>query len=323
MSRANGSPRRGTTWAGVGGVAATLATALALAGCGSSSEASAGASNGSGGGTTGGTTPAAAGTSPTAGRSGPVPDVVTIQASEWAYTISGSPHAGLVELHVSNLGEASHEIGLVRVKDGVTLDQVKQALAEGEAAAQALQVDPATEITSAGIAGPHVNEHVVVPLVAGHYIVSSFLPGPGGRPQAERGMMGEFTVLDAAATAPVPPATDGTVELGDTSISLPDGFAKGGTFEVRNTGTKPHDFSVAQLSGRSLPAFFQCVGKSFGSGSPVDTCPGVLQGGVTTMQPGESAYVTMVFGPGKYGYVSTQGDGADFQAGLNGTFTSP
>lgn len=41
-----------------------------------------------------------------------------------------------------------------------------------------------------------------------------------------------------------------------------------------------------------------------------------------TVQPGKSVYLTLPALPaGHYGYVSTQGDGADFQAGLNGTFT--
>lgn len=307
MRGCSGSTRRRRSWARLGGAAVALAVAFAAGGCGSSDRPPTASHRGA--------------TDSASSGSGPAPGVVSIQASEWSYTISGAPHAGLVELHVSNLGESTHEIGLVRVKDGVTLDQVKQALARGEATARALQVAPDAEITSAGIAGPHVNEHVVVPLAAGHYIVSSFLPGPGGRPQVARGMLGEFTVLDAAANAPVPPKTDGTVELSDTGITLPEDFAEGGTFEVTDTGTKPHDFSVARLSGEPLPAYFACVGRSFAAGTSVDDCPGVLQGGVTTLQPGESAYVTMVFGKGRYGYVSTQGGGADVKAGLNGTFT--
>jgi hypothetical protein len=243
-------------------------------------------------------------------------------SSEWAFTISGSPHAGLVEIHFSNVGEVAHEVGLVRLKDGVTLDQVKAALQKDEDAARALLVDPEADIASPAIAGPHVNEHVVVPLVAGHYLVTSFLPAEGGMPQVAKGMIGEFTVLDAAATAPVPPKTDGTVTLSDSAIELPAGFGKGGTFEVKNTGTKPHDLSVAQLTDKPLVDYFQCVSQSFGAGTPIEKCPGTLQGGVTTLQPGESAYVTLVFGKGSFGYVSTQGDGADFQAGLNGTFTN-
>lgn len=293
------------------GAATVVTIAFAVAGCGSPAGSATVAST-----PTGGSAPAPA-------ASSPAPEVVTIQASEWAFTITGSPHAGLVEIHASNLGAVSHEFGLVRVKDGVTLAQVKKALAKGEDAARALQAAPDTEITTAGIAGPRVNQHVVVPLVAGHYVVTSFLPDSGGRSQVDRGMIGEFTVLAADARAAAPPTTSGTVTLSDSSIALPDGFAKGGTFEVTNAGTKPHDFSVAQLEDEPLPAYFQCVGQSYGAGTPIDRCPGVLQGGVTTLQPGASAYVTMVFGAGEFGYVSTQGDGADFQAGLNGTFRNP
>ncbi len=293
------------------GVAGITAAAFTLAGCGSTGVPSQSAS------------PTGAGptnTAPPTG-SGPAPETVRILASEWSYTITGSPHAGLVELQVSNVGAVSHEFGLVRLKDGVTLSQVKKALGRGEAAARALQADPGAEITSAGIAGPQVNEHVVVPLVAGHYVVTSYLPAAGGRTQVDRGMIGEFTVQNAAPTAPAPPQTTGTVTLSDSAITLPDGFSNGGTFEVTNTGTTPHDFSLAQLRGAALPEYFQCVAQSYAKGTPIDRCPGVLQGGVGTLQPGESAYLTTVFGPGEFGYVSTQGGGADFQAGLNGTFT--
>lgn len=293
------------------GLAGITAAALALAGCGSTGTTSTSASP-SGTGSTGDSAPA---------DSGPAPEVVRILASEWTYTITGSPHAGLVELQVSNLGAVTHEFGLVRVKDGVTLSQVKKALGRGEAAARALQADPDTEITSPGIAGPQVNEQVVVPLVAGHYIVTSYLPDSGHRSQVDRGMIGEFTVQDAAATAPTPPQTVGTVTLTDDAITIPAGFDNGGTFEVTNTGTKPHDLSLAHLRGAPLPEYFRCVAQSYAKGTRLDDCPGVLQGGVGALQPGESAYLTAVFGPGEFGYVSTQGGGADFQAGLNGTFT--
>lgn len=300
-----------------GGVVAALAMTVGLAaGC-------AGTPGPGGQGATAQPSPgaSAASTVPTSAQE-PAPDVVTIVATEWSYTITGSPHAGLVELHFSNVGKYSHELGLVRVKDGVTLGQVKAALRKSEKAARALMVDPDTEITSAGIAGPQVNQHVVVQLAAGHYVVTSFLPLDGAS-QVERGMIGEFTVGAAAASAPVPPQTSGTVKLLDDAIAVPDGFAHGGTFQVTNTGTKPHDFSVARLSGSSLPDFFQCVAKSFGAGTSIDDCPGSLQGGVTALQPGASAYLTVVFGSGDFGYVSTQGEGADFAAGLNGTFTNP
>jgi hypothetical protein len=42
---------------------------------------------------------------------------------------------------------------------------------------------------------------------------------------------------------------------------------------------------------------------------------------VGTLQPGQTAYLTISLKPGSYGYVSTEGQGADFGAGLHGTFT--
>ena len=46
-----------------------------------------------------------------------------------------------------------------------------------------------------------LHEQVVVPLVAGHYIVTSYLPDSGRRSQVDRGMIGEFTVQDAEPEA--------------------------------------------------------------------------------------------------------------------------
>lgn len=257
--------------------------------------------------------------------SGPAPQKLTIEGLDYSYKITGAPHAGLVEIDFTNHGDEAHEVGLSRVKDGVTLAQVKTALlsraADAEQKAKALQVAPDTLITAPAIVAGHRGEKTVVPLVPGHYIVTCFLPGPHGMPHAAMGMLGEFTVLAAASSVAAAPKTDGTVELTDHAITLPPAFTRGGTFEVRNTGTKVHDFSVAKLAGKPLGALFQCVGAGFAKGTPIDSCPGALEGGVTAVHPGESAYVIVALPKGSYGYVSTQGNGADFQAGLNGTFS--
>ncbi|MDN5765936.1 MAG: hypothetical protein L0H96_11950 [Humibacillus sp.] len=250
-------------------------------------------------------------------------NVLTIVESEWKYQISGAPQAGLVTPHVSNVGEKAHDLELHRVKNGVTLKKVAATLNQNEAEAASLMTDPDQQLTSAAISGAQTSEEVVVALKAGHYVGMSFLPTSAGGLQVARGMVAEFTVLPAAAgPAPEAPVTAGTVQLTDTGIRLPAHFAAGGTFEVKNVGTKPHDLSLAKLKGAPLPAYFQCIAQSFSAGTEVDACPGTLQGGVSTLQPGQSAYATLAFGPGTFGYVSTQGEGADFQAGLNGTFSN-
>jgi hypothetical protein len=292
----------------------------------------------SGNGSTGDNSPAATNTTPAANTpaettpagqstppaSGAEPNTLTVTGYDYKFDFAGSPHAGLVTITFDNKGKYAHEIGLARVKDGVTLDQVTAALMssdpDAEAKAKQLQVDPDTELSAPAILGPGLSEVTAVTLPAGHYVVTCFLPGPDGMPHVAMGMIGEFTV--AAASGDVaPPQTAGTVELTDSGITVPDGLGTGGVYEVKNTGSAPHDFSVAKLNGAQLLDYFQCVSGSFGSGTPIDNCPGMLVGGVSYLAPGASAYLALTLPAGDYNYVSTEGDGADFQAGLAGSFT--
>ena len=295
--------------------AAAAVVSLALAGvtaCGSDKAGSASSASPAGGGPSAAATKAAeAGTANTL-------DVVAL---DYSYRISGSPQPGLVAMTFDNKGKYAHEMGVSKLKDGVTLDQIKQALAKGEEAAQPLLADPDAELTTPTNLGPNMKETVAAKLAAGHYVVVCFLPGPDGMPHVMMGMIGEFTVAGDESDAQ-PPATEATVQLTDSGITLPVNFKDGGTFEVKNTGAKVHDFSLARLQKPgTLPDFFQCVAGSFANGAMVDKCPGTLAGGVNSVQPGESAYLTVTLEPGSYGYVSTEGDGADVQAGLAGEFS--
>lgn len=323
------TPSRGTaTLAALTTAALTLG---ALTGCSSSTG---GSSKSTGAGATAAAaaaqTPlAAASVTSSATPATGTKNIVAIEAldsaSGMSYRISGSPHAGLATLEFTNKGDEAHEMGLSRLKDGVTLGQLKKLLLSGkpdsEQKARALQIDPDIEIGGPAILGPGLSEKVVLPLKPGHYLVTCFLPGKNGMPHAAMGMIGEFSVGRSGSVAASPDA-QGLVTLTDHGITVPAGFAGDGTFQIANKGTKPHDFSIAKLAGAPLPAYFQCVAGSFGKGTPIDKCPGTLSGGVMTVAPGASVYLTLPkLATGKYGYVSTQGDGADFQAGLNGMFT--
>jgi hypothetical protein len=138
-------------------------------------------------------------------------------------------------------------------------------------------------------------------------------------PHVAMGMIGEFTVA-AEVPGQTLPADQGVITLRDDGITVPAGFGDGGLYRVTNAGKAPHDFSVAKLKGAQLPAYFSCVAGSFGKGTPIDACPGQLQGGISYLAAGSSAYLDLQLAPGTYDYVSTQGDGKDMQAGLAGTF---
>lgn len=315
--------------------AVAVVAVVTLAGC-SSSDSGSGATTG---GASASTSDAPVVSSPSQSATDPVASsgsVATTNAdnavrvdaidsgSQMSYQISGTPNAGLTTITFSNQGHVAHEMRLSRLKNGATLQQFKTLVTGtdpgGELKAQALIIDSNAQLSGPSILGPGMSETVVMPLVAGHYIVACFLPGKNGVPHLAMGMVDGFTVNDSGSEAAVP-TTDGTVTLTDHGITVPSGFHGDGTFEIANKGSKQHDFSIAKLTDQPLVSYFRCVVASFAKSHPIDECPGTLSGGVDAVQAGRSVYVTIRALPtAQYGYFSTQGDGADLQAGLQGTF---
>lgn len=297
-------------------VGAALAAVAATAACSSSGNKA--ASNDS--------SPAPA-TSAASTQPAPAANTLSITARDSAdamsYDISGSPHPGLVQITFTNAGDDTHEMGVSMMKPGVTLAQLETALKgkNGEEQARGMLIHPDAEYPVPTAIGPGGSEVELTTLAAGHYVVVCFFPDEHGMPHVLMGMIGEFTVAGDPSQMQKPQQAAGTVTLTDKGITVPAGFGTGGTYEVTNSGTKPHDFSLAKLAGKTVPQLFQCVESSFGKGTPIDKCPGTLAGGVNTLRPGESAYLTMTLPAGNYGYVSTEGNGADLQAGLVGTFS--
>lgn len=300
--------------------ATVLAMLLGASACGGDSDADKAAPARSS--TAGPATSPATSSSAGASSAGNTLEVVAVDKPSMAYRITGSPRAGLVTVTFDNQGDYAHEMTLVKFKPGATLAQVKAALAspDGEQAAAAYVENPEQEITGPEIIGPHRSETVTAHLDAGHYVVVCFLPSTSGKSHAQMGMIGEVTVAKSTSD-PTPPANMGTIELTDTGIDLVPTFPSGGTFAVTNSGSKPHDFALAQLDDSPLEDFFRCVTASFSGAGSLAQCSGTLAGGVGTLQPGQTAYLTVQLEPGDYGYVSTEGNGADFGAGLHGTFT--
>jgi hypothetical protein len=266
-------------------------------------------------------TPATAGTATIRANDNLVRIVAHDSGSRMAFAITGRPHAGLVAMRFVNRGHAVHEVDLAQMKKGVRLSDVRAALhgPNGEAAASKLLVHPERSITGPDLLSPGMAETVYAPLRAGRYVVVCFLPGADGMSHAMMGMLGAMHVLPAAGRVTAP-HHDGTVRLTDHRILLPKGFRNGGTYKVTNTGTRPHNITLARLrGGATLMKAFSCVGQSFATNSPIDHCPASFVGGISDLAAGHSAYLRITFARGHYGYLSS--DGNDFQKGLNGTFT--
>lgn len=235
-------------------------------------------------------------------------NAITIEAFEMGYKVSGGLRPGTATITLKNTGSVAHMMATMRVKDGVTLDQVKQAMQEGEDALSPLSADSDEQAvygTPALVGAGQSSTTTALNLKAGNYVILCFVQDENGMPHAAMGMVNMFTVKGDPVTTT--PKSDGDITITDDAITLPDGFTGKGTYKVTDTGTKPHTLSFAKLEdGKSLQDYVGYVGGQFAAGKPIDGGGGVLMGGIDSLNPGQTAYVTVDLAKGHYGYVSTE-----------------
>src|SRR5262245_54463098 len=183
----------------LGGAVALVLTAAA---CGDDSDTSSATTAGAAA-----TTAAAAATTAaapaTTAAAAAAPETVEIGMAEYSYSdVPQSVPAGLVTVEATNNGQEEHQATLIRLNDGVTLQQ-----ALGDFAA-----DPNkgfADITLFGgpnsVAPGKVGDSTAT-LVAGNYAFVCFIPGADGIPHAAKGMLTPFTVTESTGEAAAAPA---------------------------------------------------------------------------------------------------------------------
>lgn len=123
------------------------------------------------------------------------PNELTIIGVDYAF---GGPHTlppGPTAITFENRGQVEHEMILVRLKKGVTLDQVMEGVASGD--------DP-TDFTEGGsgilIVGPGQTtaSRLLVDMMPGrtYVLVCSLQSGPEGKPHLQLGMVSTLQVSE-------------------------------------------------------------------------------------------------------------------------------
>lgn len=172
---------------------AVLVLSVALAACGSDSEG--------GGSSSSSPTPKSGGS-----------DTVDVSMGEFAFNVSGKLTAG-GRIQLSNKGEEMHMMGVVKLKDGVTVAKVKETLAKADPSGQE---DPLKALTDGEVGWPgsivtpgHELTISAANLEPGRYGLICYLPSEGkGTPHFAQGMVGELEVVAGKAVpAPKPDAT--------------------------------------------------------------------------------------------------------------------
>jgi hypothetical protein len=257
-------------------------------------------------------------------------NTVAVKASEYKFKVHGTPKAGWTKIDFDNVGVEYHMLAIVSLKKGVTVSQLKKAaLSNDDSAFQKIAAPGASENGPSGtpdMLAPDQATATITQLPAGHYGILCFLPAPDGKPHVMKGMIDLFDVKKGDSNLE-PPTTARDATLTDTGITFDTAdIGRDFTVKVKNDGQSVHSFTLVKVEdGHTLGEVRDYFNAMFG-GSGTDasaTPPGVIVGGIASIDPGKTAYLEQTLEPGHYGYVSTQGDDPatdDYTKGLHGEF---
>jgi hypothetical protein len=231
--------------------------------------------------------------SPAAGR------VVTIEASDFAFTAPDSIPAGLVTLRMRNVGREPHHAQLMRLNTNVTLDQFLAALSQGPG--PALQLASLTGGPAA--VDPNGTSEVIVDLTEGQYMLVCFVESPDGAPHLAKGMVRPMRVT-APPVAGTPPTAAQTVTMRDFTFEGPATLPTGRTVvRVVNDGPQPHEMAVVRLAqGKVLTDVTQFFTMPPGT-PPAGPPPFQSVGGMQGLDRGGSGFAVLDLQAGDYGMI--------------------
>lgn len=199
--------------------------------------------------------------------------------------------AGRTPLTLTNRGAQPHQLMVVRLPVGTSLDDLVAAGADGPAAAAAL-VDHAGGINAVQ---PGATATGYADLQPGSYAVLCFIPLPDGGSHLHEGMAAALTVVPGDA-APTPDAV-GEIALDDFAFGLPEaGLATPGAYRVRNDGAQDHEMVVMRIEeGKTMADVAAFLQAGFAGTPPV-----TFAGGAGGVEPGADSYIDLDLPAGEY-----------------------
>lgn len=218
---------------------------------------------------------------------------ITINADDFAFQAPDSIVAGLVRVKLTNAGKENHHVQFLRLNDGVTLDQFKDAAKKG--------VGPVLTITKqlggvGAIAGKE-EAQVILNLPSGTYMLLCLLPSPSdGVSHVAKGMLKPLQVKASVGADPVAPAANAKIQMKDFAFDMPTVFNAGkNVFQVSNDGAQGHEWNIIKLAdgktAADMFAFFT---------NPAGQPPFHPVGGMNGLDKGVSGFVELDFKPGNY-----------------------
>lgn len=215
--------------------------------------------------------------------------------------------AGPAQLNLVNEGMEPHHVQLVKLNEGVTMDDVGTALATGNPGAL-LEIGSFAGGTGVVDPGSESTADALVDLEEGTYVMLCFIEGPDGLPHLAKGMVEAFEVGPAGADAAELPAPDVTVNMVDFGYDANE-LPSSGVVELVNTSdAQAHEMTLLRLAegktGQDVAAFFD--------GEAPGPPPFSAVGGIQGLMPGASQLLVMEdAAPGEYLMICQIPDPAD------------
>ena len=231
------------------------------------------------------------------------PTVVTVHASEFAFTAPKIAPAGTITLRMVNDGKQLHHIAVIKLLHGKTVNDFVEAMKKPGP-------PPAWVVAVGGpnAAAPGQSADATLTLQPGNYALVCFVPSPGDpTPHVMKGMISALTVTPSSTPAVDVPA-DVNISLSDYKFALSKPFSAGRhTIRVTNDAAQEHEVLFVKLApGTTAQGLADWV-----EGGMKGPPPAMPLGGVSPIGKGRSNTITLDLTPGTYGMVCFLPDAKD------------
>jgi len=231
-----------------------------------------------------------------AGSSNSDPAAITVTATDFTYQAPDSIASGNTTVRLVNRGKELHQVQLIKLEGGKTLEDLAQALKSGG--------PPPSWVKFVGgpnAVAPGQEAQATSVLAPGQYAYMCFIPSPDGVMHAAKGMARPFTVsAGSTASAAQQPSADITIKLVDYDFQPSQPLKPGKqTILVENAGPQPHELVLLRLAPGKKVEDFATWSETGMKGPP----PAQPLGGVTLLDKGARGTFRADLTPGEYGFI--------------------
>lgn len=212
-------------------------------------------------------------------------------AVEYSFEGPETIESGWTRLTLDNQGELAHDLWMIKLEEGKTLDDVMAAL-------QSDGIPEWTEFYGQITAQPGEEASYMTNLTPGSYVILSFGQAEDGPPDAAQGMLEMVTVTeaDSAVTEADLPQSELSIDLVDFDFRVAGAFTGGEQLvRVSNIGSTLHEMALAPLLPETTFAEFEASLATMGEDGPQGVGEPIA---FMMVSPGVSTYVPLEFEEG-------------------------